>query len=854
MSPYTVSTSLGGISTVAGGDVTISAGQDVISFLPGSTTLSDAGSGAFGPAPGVVTIKAGGNVYGHYVAADSERNGQIVASTINAGINAGTTGQLLALSLVKGGWDVSAPNGNIVLQEVRNPNGVFSKTVPHQFDYDLQSFVDLDAGDGVELFGGGPRNSGSLNLANTYIYPPSLSIDAGMGGITFNKPVTLFPSAYGELSLTTSDKGPLIGTGSQTTPDLLMSDSGSTSYTSTTTFGINDHKSTPVQIDNYNPVVLDIAGDMNNFFLVTPKETQIAVHGDMNNSYFQGQNLHSGDVTSITVDGKITIPNSKSFYALGDALSDAVAAELTPGFLGSLVDANGNPIFPGGAGLVAPTFYSMPGGLSLAAGKISTPQFQALVTTDASGNQVLNTFYPPQIVNGVVQTDPATGKILPDLTQPVTILNTTILNYFYQNSPNISVSATTPADGLILAGQGLFKISADSVDLGYSLGIQTLGAGYSADGSIVGNGALIHESTSGAAIQLDVTHDLTMFSSTIATAGGGDINITAGGSINVGSSSGLGLQNPTSGIFAAGPGNITVTATGTIDIAGSRIATFDGGNITLLSLQGDVNVGDGAANDLQVYLSEVNPLDGSVVRLENIFNGSGILAYTLPLTLQSDDGTVTLHFSPTELPGNITVTTPQGSIISGQGGIVQEPLNGNESSAPIVDLKAGTHDGSTVIYPGDIDLGSSGLIGGTVKLDASRNINGPVIGIGDVSLNAVQNIGVTVLSGGTVSLSAGGTATGTLIGVTGISVGGGDTGALSLLSQNVSVGGAAAAGLATTASASAASQSATQEANTQAKEQTGQDTTQTDDDEKKKRGQRILLAKSTGRVTVILPK
>ena len=34
-------------------------------------------------------------------------------------------GNPFALSLASGGWSVNAPNGNIYLQEVRNPNGVF---------------------------------------------------------------------------------------------------------------------------------------------------------------------------------------------------------------------------------------------------------------------------------------------------------------------------------------------------------------------------------------------------------------------------------------------------------------------------------------------------------------------------------------------------------------------------------------------------------------------------------------------------------------------------------------------------------------------------------------------------------
>ena len=116
---------LGGISTAAGGNVTISAGKDVLSYLPvassGQSAAADAGSGAFGAEPGNVTITAGGNVYGHYVVANG-------VGTMTAGQNVGSSvvSKNLALSLIKGSWSVNAPHGNIYLQEVRNPNGVFN--------------------------------------------------------------------------------------------------------------------------------------------------------------------------------------------------------------------------------------------------------------------------------------------------------------------------------------------------------------------------------------------------------------------------------------------------------------------------------------------------------------------------------------------------------------------------------------------------------------------------------------------------------------------------------------------------------------------------------------------------------
>src|SRR6516162_8536460 len=79
------------------------------------------------------------------------------SGTITAGKNVGglVASQNLALSLISGGWTVNAPNGNIYLQEVRNPNGVFnnqgnfSSPGRHLFDYAPDASVTLNAGIGV---------------------------------------------------------------------------------------------------------------------------------------------------------------------------------------------------------------------------------------------------------------------------------------------------------------------------------------------------------------------------------------------------------------------------------------------------------------------------------------------------------------------------------------------------------------------------------------------------------------------------------------------------------------------------------------------------------------------------------
>src|SRR5581483_3109579 len=411
---YTVSPNLDGISTAAGGDVNITAGGDVKVALPQgsvaatSTSSVDWGSGAFGPEPGVVTVNAGGNVSGHFVAANSQRNGRIVASTIKAGGDAGISTSALALSLVKGGWEVDAPNGGIFLQEVRDPNGVFNtslSSLKHQFDYGRQSFVTLNANT-VEL--SGTSLPGILNDdagARVAVYPPTLNIKADSGGIKIDSAITLYPSRYGELNLTTTDGGSLIGTGNVSTPDLLMSDIAPASFGSTT-WQSEDHASAPVQFDNPNPVVLNISGNMENFSLFTPKATHITVHGDMNNSYFTAQNLHTSDVTFLHVGGRIFDQNQETFVLLKAPLSDQVAQEInTVGFLNRLVDANDNPIFGTAS---PPQFFYSAGTLELSTtGPMSASQYDEFFNLDANGNPIsLKPLYLEVQANGQPVPDP----------------------------------------------------------------------------------------------------------------------------------------------------------------------------------------------------------------------------------------------------------------------------------------------------------------------------------------------------------------------------------------------------------------------------------------------------------------
>ncbi len=314
---YRVSPNLGGISTAAGGNVSITAGGNVTSYLPVqnnyNAALYDGGTGAFGPEPGNVTITAGGNVSGHYVLANGVGN---IAALGNIGAPTASGG--FALSLVKGSWSVLAPDGSIYVQDIRNPNGVFDDTGGsvsafggfHLFDYDPYSSATLEAGDSVQITGAGAPHLLPSGDFVPLLFPPTLQVTAGSGGFVLGADVILFPSPYGELNITTTHGGNFQSLQNPQTPQnvavwtLSMSDSAATQWDPTPattfgTFGATDHAPTPPELNNPNPVAVNISGSMMNVNLRTTKATQVDVGGDMFNAGFIGENLHPADVTSI---------------------------------------------------------------------------------------------------------------------------------------------------------------------------------------------------------------------------------------------------------------------------------------------------------------------------------------------------------------------------------------------------------------------------------------------------------------------------------------------------------------------------------------------------------------------------
>jgi hypothetical protein len=748
----------------------------------------------------------------------------------------------------------------------------------------------------------------------------------------------LYPSPLGSLSINTTQGGSLVGSlpainGVPQIFNLIVSDSGRSQYTASGNFGLNDHAATPIHLNQATPIALNISGDMDYLLLGAPEAATLNVVGNINDSRFQGMNLSDSDVTSITVGqaAKVSMENS-------GLLNPATDGGLTVGG-----DIDNRSAFTSidltqVTGAAAPDLSVLPYALS---GSISpTTLINSLYYNPATGLLTYQNIPNVNIAavlqllqNLTVQKTDSQGNLLwldpldtIPATETVSVLNSATASALLAEYNSLG-AVPSGSFGYSIGGGGKFEITARNVDLGTTAGIKSWGVGLYKVG---GNYPLASYFDTGADIIMNLTGDLSLYSSSIASLNGGNISIYTGGDVNVGSSAFSVTALGARGIFTTSQSDVTVVANGNVNVNGSRIAAYDGGNVTVESINGDVNAGTGGSGFVVVSSYKVNPATHQVSSETPTIPGSGILATTFP----DDAGQVV---------GNILVETPNGNVNANAGGIVELPLNGVNTANSVVEVLAGSElrdangnrllansldetsiqgsvgqatagdpartivigtqhyqvaasiwpdflsllglapdssqnvvlNGSSVpagllnaLQTGNsaglaaysyvtavganknIDASGSGVIGSTVKLNASGGIIGVIFARNNIDLNAQQNVSVTALAQGNVNVSSGGTISGTLIGVGGVNASGGAIDA-QVLTQNSNVNGQSGGD---TFAAGTAANAASAGASNQSVNQTTAKSDSTDDELNKKKGKGIALAQKVSRVTVLLPQ
>jgi filamentous hemagglutinin family protein len=682
---------LGGISTAAGGDVTMIAGDDVISVptVPSNSQWPGA-SGTYGA--GNVTVIAGNQITGNYTLASGvgtmlagvqvssmqagalqnrNANPTTSASTLNdletevtqnsngngnIGAASGASGPV-TLSLIQGSWNAWAAN-NIYLKEVNNPNGTFNSLQSFLFNYAPDAAANFWAGNRIELVGGNLTRVNRQNQTMPPIYAPILTLNAGVGGITFDKSIILYPSSEGALQITTRNGGDLIGAATSSSTllnGITMSDSGSANWTTFAT----GHATTPLHLNDPNPVTLDISGSIESFSLTVPTFADITVGGDTYNFGFIGQNLSAAQNTSISVAGGITYRGDLTSETLSSAISSSVFDD----------------IIGGDSALAGVLRYDATSGTISFVGVMGSATEQSLLNpTDTDGNAIF------------------TGAQL-------TAWQATITQLFAD-----SQSASLGDNGLALSGPGNFNINANSIDLGISGGISVT----------TPDSALAAISPYGANINVTTVGNLEMTSTKIANESYlGGITLNVGGTLDVGGQlSTFGDPDAAKGIFTTSGGDVFVTANGDVNVDSSRIAAYNGGNITIESKNDNVNAGTGGSGYVHMNALEIDPTSGQLTSIPATIPGSGILATTVP----GSDAVL----------GNVLVETPNGNISASAGGVLQIPFNDSDTSRATAELLAGYELQDASGLPVLAENLASGIV---VFISASRNIDAGQSGI-----------------------------------------------------------------------------------------------------------------------------
>jgi trimeric autotransporter adhesin len=802
---YSPASVLGGMATAAGGDVTLIAGNNITSIPTVPSGQLPGASGAYGA--GNVTLIAGNQILGNYTLANGV--GTILAGTTlqdgqpviqNSSASIGTLQRPVNLSLIRGAWNAWS-GGDIYVGEVRNPNGAFNSkkrpvtgnfvgnidntAVPTQtefaFDYAANAAANFWAGNAIELVGANlPRINGQ-NQSMPPIYAPCLSLNAGAGGIKIDNSIILYPSSQGSLSIITRDGGDLIGAVQASgLTTITMSDSGLPGWA---TFLLG-HAATPLHLNDPNPVALDISGDIRSLGLTVPTFANINVDGNTYNFGFSGRNLSTLHTTSITVGGDITYRGDLTSVSLTDPLPELLFTDsANPSITGKLYyDATtGKLTFVGVMNLTDLAFLRDP----------------SIIMRDQNGQPVLNADGTPQ-----------TAKLA------LTAAQLAAINELYAASQD----ATLGDNGLLVAGPGQFSVTANNIDLGISGGIAV----------VAPDAALAAISPYGAGLTVTTLGNLTLTSTRIANESLlGGVTLNVGGVLDVGSQfTTFGDPNAPKGIFTTSGGNLNINVHDNVNVNGSRIAAYNGGNVTVESQTGDINAGTGGAGYISMNALELDPHTGKLVSIPASIPGSGILATTL--------------FGSQAQLGNITLLAPEGSVNASLGGVLQIAFNGKDSGNSFIEIDVGK----------DITATGSGIIGSNIRLTAGGDINGVIIGSQGININAQKNVDVTAVSGGNVDISASGTVAGTVVGGGDVSVSG-DSILASVLGVSVSASGD------TSGASLGIPQSNVSKENAETAEDASVVAAKTDnaddDEEKKQRGKGISLAQKTGRVTVVLP-
>ncbi|MFH2067511.1 MAG: filamentous hemagglutinin family protein [Pseudomonadota bacterium] len=608
-----------GIATLGGGDVAVRCGGDYLGQI-----------GTFGE--GDLSIYAGGNLDGRFLV----RNGTGRLNAMGSlGAQPNLNNQIIEIMDAEVWADAQ---GHIDLGSVINPSvaGSAMNQSLYRSEWDLtyvyegqykgaqNSAVHLQAHTGDVVLAGDSAFGDVLKDTITVyrLLPPVVSVSAG-GDIYLQNNFVLAPSPTGNLTLQAGkdiygqyavgeqiqnswvrmpDLDPALYFGRQTTnsKDAMMN------ILLGQTFAGSPKNS--LHYDDSDSISIQAGGDIQNLKLFLSKKAEISAGSNIVDLYYEGQNVRSGDVTSIQAG------NSILFTSEAFAITDKYKG-IKHGGPGLLWISAQNEIDLGATdgiqtiGNLENRSLPTESSDAMVISGYSLDKEEAELRSFFASIQKAGTEYSNKLSEG----DPEAAN------QVVETLRNTVIDPFFADSSGREVSAQ----------------------------------------KIDGRTALADESD-------DQKGNLNMVQSQISSAGNkGDIFVIAGGELNVGrttfSDDDSDVKN--SGIFTAGGGSIFAFAEGDVNVNEARMMTFYGGDITVWSEAGNINAGRGSKTAVSATpAAAIKKGDEYVVEFNPPAVGSGVRTLTF-----DPDGAAGAQVAP--VAGDVYLFAPAGEIDAGEAGI-----------------------------------------------------------------------------------------------------------------------------------------------------------------------------------------
>ncbi|MFO7740424.1 MAG: filamentous hemagglutinin family protein [Desulfatiglandaceae bacterium] len=601
-----------GIATMAGGSVTVNAGErlsgQVGTFKTGDLSIFTNGdiSGYLQVANGEGHITAGGNI------TSPHRNE-----------TAGNYAYATSLAMSDAQVTVFA-GGEIDFGTVFNPRfpQTYAEYVTEQnqrrwLDYDygeMPSSVSMMASRGNLGFSG-EFWYGEGNYADDEAYtvlPPTASLTAG-ADILLGRSIILAPSPYGSLNVHAGGNivGYIDSSSNVRRSTLRMSDldpdavyrrnEGGDPYDLLWLDETSSDAHAGVEVLHKRdrlPISITATGDIREIKIISAKETVVNAGGNIQGLYYFGQNVHSDDKTIIQAGGDIV--------------------------LDSVIDRTGK------TGLI-----NAGGGLFL----VQSGGSMDLGTTE--GIQAVGNSYYSELGE-----DNSTLAVMAGWCQVEDIIDREEgMAAFFDG-----IRAYGEAYSVLLA-KGDLAGAAEILAQANEEWIAPLNAASSSP-KVTGNiemiNSSIHTSAENEDIYIFVKEDFNVGSTVIAKPG---------------------VAQKETGVFTSQGGAINIFANGDINVNESRLMTFRGGNITIWSDQGDINAGRGSKTAINVgspqteaIYDDQGNLVGYRIQWEPPSVGSGIRTLTY-----DPDG----FQGPLEAPpaGDAYIFAPEGVIDAGEAGI-----------------------------------------------------------------------------------------------------------------------------------------------------------------------------------------